>query len=198
MHLKIVLLVTCVWVCGVVVAQTDSTSQKTKKKSCSCSFSSINQAGIMRGEEGAYFQLQTINGMRYKTWFAGLGLGLDRYPVNGIPVFLDIRKYFKVHEEFHPFVYANGGVHIADIHNEETQWQRIDYSNGLYYDVGLGLRLPFNKKTGLLLSGGYSYKKYEKTLRYNVSGCTFFPCYESMERYTYTLNRLSLKIGVQL
>lgn len=180
---------------SMAVAQTD-TLPKTGRKSCSCAFSSINQGGVMQGEAGAYFQFQTINGLRYKSWFAGLGVGLDLYPVNGLPVFLDLRKYI-LDRQYSPFVYADVGIHFADKNNEETMWQRIEYSNSLYYDVGVGVKIGFMKKAGLLLSGGYSFKKYERKESYRQLDCNFFPCNAGSQRYRYSLSRLSLKLGVQ-
>jgi hypothetical protein len=196
MQLKTVLLAACFMIGIGAAGQTDSTLQKTKRKSCSCSFSSINQGGIMRGEAGSYFQFQTINGLRYKTWFAGLGVGVDRYPANGVPVFLDIRKYL-LQGLYTPFVYADGGYHFADMNSEKTEWQSIEYTNGVFYDLGLGFRFGFNKKSGLLFSGGYSFKKYEKKQSYLPVGCNFFPCAENSQTYSYRLNRLSLKLGFQ-
>src|SRR5579862_3368717 len=57
-------------------------------------FNSINSVGLLEGETGSAFQLQTINGAQYKSWFAGMGLGLDFYRIRSIPLFADIRKEF--------------------------------------------------------------------------------------------------------
>ena len=40
-------------------------------------FHSINNVGLLEGQTGSAFQLQSINGMQYQSWFAGIGLGLD-------------------------------------------------------------------------------------------------------------------------
>ena len=42
-------------------------------------FSSQISTGIVEGEQGTSFHIETINGLRYKTWFAGIGAGLDYY-----------------------------------------------------------------------------------------------------------------------
>ena len=193
MPIKLVWLIGWIGLCSVANAQTDSTA-KPAKRSCSCSFSSINQVGVLRGEPGSYFQFQTINGIRYKTWFAGIGAGVDFYPVDGIPVFFDIRKYI-FDKQFTPFVYAGAGIHFANMNKTENRWQRIEYSNGFYYDVGLGYKVGINKRSGMLLSGGYSFKVVEQRI-YSTT-CAFFPCSESKEMYTWHMNRLSLKIGWQ-
>ncbi len=55
-------------------------------------FRSVNQVGILAGSSDANLQLQSINGIKYKTGFVGLGVGLDYYYARSIPVFLDLRK----------------------------------------------------------------------------------------------------------
>mgnify|MGYP002398949621 CR=1 FL=1 len=196
MQLHMLLMTALLAIGQVALAIGDSTLPKTGRTSCSCAFSSINQGGVMRGEAGSYFQFQTINGIQYKTWFAGLGVGLDLYPADGLPVFLDVRRYF-LNGRYNPFVYAEAGIHFADKNNEETNWQRDDYSNDLFYDVGVGIKIGFMKKGSLLLSGGYSFKKYDKKIISIVPGCMVFPCHEGLQVHSYRLNRLSLKLGFQ-
>ena len=62
-------------------------AQKTKPK-----FASINQFGIAWGASDDALQLQTVNGAVYKTFFTGLGIGLDYYWERTVPVFIDLRK----------------------------------------------------------------------------------------------------------
>jgi hypothetical protein len=194
MPLKLVLLITWMGLCSLANGQTDKPT-KPVKRSCSCSFSSINQVGVLKGEPGSYIQFQTINGIRYKTWFAGIGAGADFYPVDGIPFFFDIRKNI-LKKQFTPFVYADAGIHFVDKNKTENQWQRSEYTNGFYYDVGLGYKIGVNNKSGLLLSGGYSYKIVEQKI-YSISACGIYPCDQNQNTYTRRLNRLSLKLGWQ-
>src|SRR5688500_20060445 len=67
---------------------------ETKKKGCSCAFSSIYNVGLVEGENGTSLQLQTVQGIRYGKWFAGICAGLDYYELRTIPLFLDIRREF--------------------------------------------------------------------------------------------------------
>src|SRR5687768_4020311 len=62
-------------------------AQKQKPK-----FTSINQAGVTWGGSGQTLQLQSINGIFYKTFSAGVGVGLDYYWQRTIPLFIDLRK----------------------------------------------------------------------------------------------------------
>jgi hypothetical protein len=165
------------------------------KKSCPCSFSSIEQGGVLRGPYSSYFQAQTINGIRYKTWFAGVGAGLDFYRYKGVPIFLDVRKHF-FKSKYSPFIYADGGIHLAGTNNEKSQFVTTKYKNGFYYDVGLGYKVNVTNKTGFLISAGYSYKQvvYRQFFHY-CPAC--FPPNSTLDTHSFYLNRLSLKMGWQ-
>ena len=176
-------------------------AQDAKKKSkagCDCRFSSINQVGLLEGDNGSSFNLQTINGISYKTWFTGVGIGLDYYRFRTIPLFLDVRKDLtkKVNR---PFVYGDIGVHLPWVRGNAGEWWRGDpeYNNGLYYDAGIGYSLDIGKKRSLLFSGGFSLKKMRETRNYEVV-CVTFPCPEQSEHYDFTLKRVSIKAGLRL
>jgi hypothetical protein len=175
-------------------AQTEDKAPPVKK-SCSCSFSSIEQIGILRGPYSSYFQAQTINGIRYKTWFAGVGAGLDYYRYKGVPIFLDVRKHF-FKSKFSPFIYADGGIHLARMNNEKSGFSTIKYKNGFYYDVGLGYKLNLANKSGLLLSAGYSYKRVVYRQVFNYCRVCYPPTINSYE-YSLNMSRLSLEMGWQ-
>jgi hypothetical protein len=177
--------------CSVLMAQTDSTA---KKKKCSCAFSSINLPGLLTSNSGDYFQFQTINGLRYKSWFAGIGVGIDMYPTSGIPVFFDLRKNI-LKKLNTPFVYADVGVHFADFHRQQNEWQITEYNNGLYYDAGLGYKFGLPKRGGVLVSFGYSHKAVEKRLKNVQVDCN--SCNQNTNLYSYKLNRFSIKAGWQ-
>lgn len=179
--------------CSVVMAQADSTT--TKKKGCSCAFSSINLLGVLTANSGEYFQFQTINGLRYKTWFAGIGAGIDMYPTSGIPVFIDLRKnIFSTLNT--PFVYVDAGLHFADFHKDKTEWQVTEYNNGLYYDAGVGYKFGLPKRGAVLMSFGYSHKSIKQKIS-STQICTLYPCYLNTNLYSYQLNRFSIKAGWQ-
>ena len=74
-------------------AQKKNQAVKTSTK-CACGFQSLLQGGLLDGAAGPSWQLQTINGIYYKTWFAGIGVGLDYYTMRTIPLFLDLRKEY--------------------------------------------------------------------------------------------------------
>jgi hypothetical protein len=165
------------------------------------SFQSMVTVGLLEGQTGSSFQLQTINGARFKSWFAGIGLGLDYYRIRTIPLFVDIRKEFgKSKDKF--FIYADGGVSFC----WATDMQKSDYlpnqqfHNGFYSDLGLGYKTAVGKSSALLISLGYSYKKASESYvlpYYYYQG--YYPTYMmqngSNDQINYSLNRLSMKIG---
>ncbi|AXY75253.1 hypothetical protein D3H65_15230 [Paraflavitalea soli] len=164
------------------LAQSDAPA-KTKKNS-SFGFSSINQFGVVTGENDNGIQLQTINGVRYKTWSVGVGVGLDTYSALTVPLFLDIRKSLLT-KPATPFLYADGGIQFsAEKKYNKDDYASKDYDPGLFYDVGVGYYIGLKNKNALLMSVGYSFKGLDYT--YYTS------------TYKYKLNRFSLKVGYKI
>jgi len=168
-------------------------------------FHSINQVGVLNGETGSAFQIQTINGLRYKSWFAGIGAGIDYYRFRGIPLFADIRKTFG-HAKNKLFVYGDGGIHFnwATEKEKNASGVRDEISNGLYLDGGLGYHIYINSSNAVLISLGYSCKKitdrtpavYYYPLDYYPTIVGVYPSPESQtNKLNYSLNRISIKLG---
>jgi hypothetical protein len=179
-----------------ITSAQEAKQEQPGKKGCFCSFSSINQLGGLYGSKGTYFQLQTINGIHYKTWFAGVGVGADYYFRKGFPVFLDIRKDI-FEKRSTPFLYADAGIHLVQKRKEkESQWYQNTYSNGFYGDAGIGYKLELGTTSGLLVSAGYSYKNVNRRYEY-IFGCGTSRCYENYFTYNNYLHRFSLKLGLQ-
>ncbi|HYE56155.1 MAG TPA: hypothetical protein VD996_15005 [Chitinophagaceae bacterium] len=168
------------------------------KNDCGCSFSSVNNAGLLEGSGGSALQLQTINGMRYGKWFAGIGIGLDRYKFRTVPLFVDVRRDL-LDRINTPFLYGDIGYNFPWVEKKnQNAWETYDYKGGLYYDAGVGYKLMLGKQRALLFSGGFSLKRLHET-RYQNINCIFPPCGElEGDRYEFTLKRFSLKAGLQL
>lgn len=182
--------------CVFITSAQESNQGQPAKKGCSCSFSSINQIGDLYGSKGTYFQIQTINGIRYKTWFAGIGAGIDFYTRGGFPVFLDVRKDI-FEKRSTPFLYVDAGIHLVRDRKEEvSQWYQNTYSNGFYGDAGIGYKLDVHGAGRLLVSAGYSYKNINRRYEY-ISTCPTTWCYENYYTYKSYLHRLSVKLGLQ-
>ena len=57
-------------------------------------FQSINQFAMVGGENHVNTAFQTINGIKFSDWFAGIGIGIDNYRYKTLPLFLDGRWHF--------------------------------------------------------------------------------------------------------
>jgi len=186
---KYILLIILIGINAQVIAQ--QAPHKSRAR-----FQSINEVGLLEGEKGSAFQLQAINGLDYKSWFAGLGVGLDYYRLRSIPIFIDLRKNFgKGYKNF--FVYVDGGLHYPWISDARKDFYGSTYSKGFYSDIGFGYRLMLHGNNAVILSLGYSYKQTQETT--NATTCPFYgPCYLTPQKIDYNLNRLSLKLGLAL
>jgi hypothetical protein len=158
-------------------------------------FSSQNYAGILEGGAGTSFQLQTINSVRYKTWFAGAGTGLDYYYQRSIPLFASVSKFFPKAKSA---LYFNGdaGINFAWAKNTGDNFgYRGDFSPSLYWAGGAGYRFASKKRSdGFLINLGYSYKHIVQKNKI-TQPCLIPPCPTYDERYDFRLRRLSLKMG---
>lgn len=192
------LVAVCLFTATISMAQEVPGAVDKQKKGCGCSYSSLYNIGIMEGEATTKFQLQTVQGIRYGKWFSGVGVGLDYYHTRTIPLFLDIRRELSSRTNS-PFIYADGGISFAWANDNKNAWEpKSDFSNGPFYDLGLGYRVAVGKGS-FLLSAGYSYKYIKETRTQSI--CATIWCEqttESREYYRYRLNRLSLKLGMQL
>lgn len=161
-------------------------------------FSSKNYVGLLEGEDGSQFQLQTINGFNYKAWFVGLGTGLDWYYQRTIPLFASLNRDFLKKEKRNFYLSADGGINFPwQNNNYYYEWGYGDgkFYPGLYWSAGLGYKIGLGKNAdALLMHLGYSYKQLaEKVV--TVLPCFNPPCPESTDRFDFRLRRLSLKVG---
>lgn len=166
-------------------------------------FMSVNSVGLIEGEAGSAFQLQTVNGAAFKSWFGGVGVGIDYYRYRTIPLFADFRKEFGKGSQ-KVFVYADLGINFSWLTDQQKSpyVQNDHWGNGFYNDFGLGYKLALKKNNGILLSLGYSYKKVTETFQsyYVLMGTMDFigqPGNYPTQKIDYGLNRLSIKLGWQ-
>jgi hypothetical protein len=169
-----------------------------KKSNGSWNFHSINNIGLMEGQTGSSFQIQTVNGAQYKSWFGGIGLGLDYYRYRTVPLFLDFRKEFgKSSNKL--FLYADMGVSFCWLTDNQKMnyYQNDHFNNGIYGDFGAGYKIGLgrNDHDHLLLSLGYTFKKLNETYDAPEYFYPPSPGSPSKDQINYNLNRLSIKIG---
>jgi hypothetical protein len=176
---------------------TGSIATAQEKKTALLKFHSINSIGLLEGGTGNALLLQTVNGVQYKSWFAGLGTGIDYYRFRGLPVFLDIRKYFgTAQNQF--FVYGDLGMHAHWLTAQQkntsftTDW---NVKNGWYTDAGLGYAVKLGSRQALLLSAGYSFKTMKGT-QTDYTPITYDGP-PAVTQLNFNMNRLAVKAGIQ-
>ncbi|MFI5185866.1 MAG: hypothetical protein ACHQF0_04030, partial [Chitinophagales bacterium] len=96
-------------------------------------FHSINNVGLLEGQSGSAFQLQTINGIQHKSWLIGVGSGFDFYRYRTIPLFADVRKEFGKNSN-KIFVYADVGTNFYWKSDKDVKQFYPDdkFKNGFY------------------------------------------------------------------
>lgn len=175
--------------CLLIHAQHNKNSNKFR-------FRSTHQVGFQSGQAGTDLQLQTINGIQYKTFSTGIGVGLDYYKERSVPLFLNVQKNL-LRQPRTPFVYANGGYHFPWLKEKAEEWIRIDVDGGLYYDLGIGYHFPAFKSGAVHVSLGYSVKNMSEKINQNIWRSSL-PAQEDFQRFDYTLRRYSFKMGLTL
>ena len=184
--------VTYLWILVLLVMTTGFCFAQQKNATGPWRFQSINSVGLLEGQTGSAFQLQTINGASYRSWFAGIGLGLDDYRFRTIPMFVDVRKEFgRSSKKF--FLYADGGISFSWVtDNEKMAYSNEHFSNGFYDDFGLGYKMVLGRNNALQCSLGYSYKNITDTYSSEYISTPPIP---PPDKINYSLNRLSIKLG---
>ncbi|MBS1948725.1 MAG: hypothetical protein JST47_13260 [Bacteroidetes bacterium] len=164
-------------------------------------YHSINNIGLLEGQAGSAFALQTINGIQYQSWFAGIGVGLDYYRYRTIPLFFEARKEFgRSANTF--FIYADAGMNFYWKRDKDAKQFPVEdrFKNGFYAETGIGYKIKLNAKINLLLNAGYSLKKITEQGSYYVAWDPIgWPggVVSSPDIIRYDLNRLILKIGFE-
>jgi len=164
-------------------------------------FSSINSLGLLNGQAQSAFTLQTINGVKYKTWFAGLGVSIDPYGYRSIPVFADIRKTFG-NKAWQPFLYADAGVGLpikTDYFSDKNWWPgsiiHYNLQKPFYGEWGIGINRAINKSANFIFAIGYSYKNFSYTETQSMGD---FPILNPISnKYDFYYKRVAVKMGLQ-
>lgn len=181
----------------VLLLLTSSEMDAQENKKDKILFSSQISAGIVEGEQGTSFHIETINGIRYKTWFGGIGTGIDYYYLRSIPVYLSAIKYLSPRN--HSFyVQGDGGVNFAWEDERARVWNEIssEFKPGLYWNGSIGFSTGLDRKNSFSFGLGYSYK-HLREIKEMALQCFNPPCQNTYETYRYNLTRLTLRLGWQ-
>lgn len=169
-------------------------------------FSSINSVGFLNGQSQTTFTMQSINGVKLKTWFVGLGASLDTYGYRSIPAFVDVRKSFG-NKAWQPFLYADAGINFSLYSNALPRKQNSNdaykFYNTFYGETGVGLSKSINNKTKFTLSAGFSYKHFSY-LQYNyyyypmtLQGASMQTPSVNAAQFDFYYRRISIKMGLE-
>ncbi len=109
------------------------------------------------GVTTAAFSFQSVNGYRFSQYFfTGAGVGVDLYATQTIiPLFVSIRGDLTTQGTILPFYFAEIGSGINITQNSSAG---EDFKGGLLYAAGVGVKIPFNRSAGFLVSFGYRHQ----------------------------------------
>ena len=192
-----IVLLGCLWL-GPALAQS-----KTPWK-----FRSLDYIGGLRGEDGDFFQLQTVNGFYKRSWFLGVGTGLDYYRYRTIPLFVSVVRDLMPGRNG-PFLTLNGGIDLPSYERPVSSYDyyaKSRFRSAPYWGAELGykIKLSSHSSHAILLSAGYSYKELKEDQTTPYACPLGAPCplqtlgQEPVTRYTYRNQRLSVKAGISL
>ena len=159
-------------------------------------FQSINLAGIVGGENHVNSAFQTINGIKFSDWFAGIGIGVDNYRYKTLPLFIDGRWYFG--DEKKGFIYGDLGYNFPMKNKpgkEIYYYNTYHFTGGVYTDFGIGYHVSINKYSSLAFSLGHSFKKLQNKVGVTMQ-CLVGPCPVDYSKYDYEFGRMILKAGL--
>lgn len=157
-------------------------------------FRSATSVGFVAGEKNNAFVAETVNGIAFSNWSAGVGVGIDLYEINSIPVFADLKYHFGKNKQ--AFVYGNIGPDLPlKVKSDRKVWNgSYHYRNGVFAGAGIGYKVLLGKKKFLFFDAGYSYKRMNESGSYTICGIAP-PCYTYYEKYEYNYRRIKFKMG---
>jgi hypothetical protein len=151
---------------------------------------------MLEGGYGSSFHMQSINGIRYKTYSLGIGVGIESYYQRAVPLFIDLRKEIR-NKKNTPFIYGDAGL-LIPWEKKSDKLQQNDFRTGFTSDLGLGYKCPIGNNAAFLMSAGYSYQSFSK---YGWSPYTIIfdrwlnPALDR-SRFDYKFHRISVKVGL--
>ena len=161
-------------------------------------FTSNSSLAILVGGSGEGANVQTINGIRYKKWSTGIGIGIDWYGIRSIPLVLDVRRFF-TDKKNTGFVYGNAGINFAwddGYYNGYTNGAvEVRYKKAFCGEAGIGYRMQLKNKSALVFSTGFSYKEMGVT-QINYQGGVVPGYTKTTSSYEYYYRRIAVRVGL--
>ncbi len=154
------------------------------------------QWGWLMGEKQHTYSIQTVTGVLYKKWSAGIGVAFDTYGYRSLPVFAD-GAYTLAGNKSPLQVYADAGLNIPlSSKNLPHKYPDGDVWNTLhasfYGELGLRYQIALSRGFCIIPGIGFNYKtfKYTETA---YTGDVTVPTLNS--HYTYRYSKYVLRIG---
>lgn len=160
-------------------------------------FSTQNYIGMVAGNNETEFQLQTINGIKWRSWFGGIGAGIDWYYLRSIPVFASVNRNFLQKGKRSVLFSADAGVNFPWAQNIYYDFPPYDrkQNSGLYWAGSIGYKFGVGKAdNAILMQLGYSFKRLGE-ITTSPTFCINPPCPLNIEKYDYRLKRISVRLG---
>ncbi len=157
----------------------------------------ITQVGLLQGQNQHTYSLQTINGISYKKYSAGVGIAYDKYGYKSVPVFADIRYSLLKSKKSALQLYADAGANFP-IHSDllpatkpnGIRWYTLHSS--FYGEAGFSYSVALKRRFSFIAGVGYNYK----TFRYSdteYSGDVNMP--DNIIEYTYRYSKYVVRVG---
>ena len=155
-------------------------------------FNSYNSAGFIAGKLPVAFFAQTENGIAYKKWFAGAGIGIDLYYKETLPLFVAVKKEISLKTNS-LFFYVNAGKNIISKDKKIVGiFSTIETKGGFYADAGIGYKIKIAKTGSIFFSIGNTVKNIRQ-----IEIISDFLGMPGLSDTHYKFSRIGLKIGFQ-
>ena len=138
-------------------------------------FRSTEWLGLSTGQLGGAGAIQTVNGLAWGPWFAGVGAGVDYYRFRSVPLFFSVTRDIALGKHDWLYLYADGGKNApwyGASSNQQDGVRTGNFGGGAYWSGGVGYLWGLRGHTdkAVLISAGYTLKKQSEDRG------SLFPC----------------------
>ena len=144
-------------------------------------------AGSAHNSQVAPFSLLMVNGYRTSNgFFAGIGTGVEFFSTTYLPLFLDVRGDL-FGTDVVPYVMAKGGYGLP-LSSDRSEYDiSYDYSGGLLFGVGIGLKIRTRNHFAWDIELLYRYQETSYKEIYDWNNQEY--------EYTDVFNRIEIRLG---
>lgn len=159
-----------------------------QKKEKGLGWKLISSVGVTAGESASTPAFQLSGGATFDQYFAGVGIGYDKYANSSLPVFADGRISFTKKQLVFAYLQLGYNFRVGK-YDEDTLMSKQDrLVGGFYGETGLGYRIPLGGFHFLSFSAGYSHKEMKRD---KIAEVDYFGEYH----YRYSYNRIAFRLS---